>query len=73
MNSKEDAAYRLRLAEGFLKEAEDESNRKVPWQIYGEEEAKEAIQIARRCFEVTKRVHTFYQRREENHENKTSN
>jgi HEPN domain-containing protein len=50
----------LGFEEHFMTDYGDESTQRVPWQIYGEEEAKEAIQIARRCFEISKKVYNFY-------------
>lgn len=55
----------LGFEEHFMTDYGDEDGRKVPWQIYGEEEAREAIQIARRCFEIAGKVYESYWGKEE--------
>jgi HEPN domain-containing protein len=55
----------LGFEEHFMTDYGDEGSQKVPWQIYGEGEAREAIQIAKRCFDVSRKVYDFYWGREE--------
>ncbi|MGQ9631114.1 MAG: HEPN domain-containing protein [bacterium] len=50
----------LGLKEHFMAGYGDEANYKDPWQIFSKEDADEAFDIARRCFEIVRKIFKFY-------------
>lgn len=44
----------------LLSDYGDEASRRDPWELFGEDDAREALGIARRCGAVARRVFAFY-------------
>lgn len=55
MDSARDAEYRLRLARGFLTEAE-EARGITPWELFREPEARRAIELARQAVSLAEEI-----------------
>ncbi len=44
----------------FMTDYGDEATYRDPWQLFGEEDAKESLTIAEKCFSLAKKVFNFY-------------
>jgi len=51
---------RFGIEEHFMTEYGDEATRTDPWNLFGEEDAREALDMAEKCFRVAKGIYLTY-------------
>lgn len=54
---------KLGVEEHFLSDYGDESTMKAPWEIFKKEDALEALNIARKCFNIVNKIYKYYFRK----------
>jgi HEPN domain-containing protein len=51
---------RFGIEEHFMTDYGDEATRTDPWSLFGEEDAKEALDMAEKCYDVAKEIYLTY-------------